>query len=139
MPYNIIDAGAYLDNRVKAGTISREDADLIHEFCEERKAMKHVTESTALVTSKGLTQFAILIAPFKECSTQDIIKGINIVEKKWKQNVRRLRIYYLKEFAHWLIIEGYNTKINITKLGSVNLLMDGDVFLKKKNIHPMPS
>lgn len=119
MPYQIINAGAYLDNRVKTGIITREDADLIHEFCEERKAMKHITESTALVISKGISQFAISIAPYKECTTQDIIKAINAVEKTWRQNTRRLRIYYLKEFAHWLVNEGYNSKINVKKLESI--------------------
>jgi integrase len=119
MPYQIINAGAYLDNQVKAGTISRDDADLIHEFCEERKATKHISEATALVTSKGLSKFAPLIAPFKQCKTQDIIKAINAIETRWKQNTRRLRIYYLKEFAHWLIDEGYNSTINIKKLDSI--------------------
>ena len=119
MPYKIINAGAYLDNQVRAGAISREDADLLHEFCEERKATKHVSESTALVTSKGLSKFAPWITPFRQCTTQNIIKAINAVESKWKQNTRRLRIYYLKEFAHWLVDEGYNSTINIKKLESI--------------------
>jgi integrase len=120
MPYQIINAGAYLDNQLKAGTISRDDADLVHEFCEERKARKHISEATALVTSKGLSKFAPSIAPFKECTTQDIIKGINAFEKIWKQNTRRLRIYYLIQFARWLVTEGYNSKINIKKLDTIN-------------------
>ena len=104
MPYAIINAGAYLNGQVKAGVITQEDADLIREFCEERKATKHIAEATALITSKGLSKFAPSIAPFKQCTTQDIIKGINAVETKWKQNTRRLRIYYLKEFAHLSLI-----------------------------------
>jgi integrase len=119
MPYKIINAGAYLDNQVKAGTLSREDAVLIQEFCEERKATKHISEATALVTSKGLSKFAPWIAPFKQCTTQDLIKGINAVEKIWKQNTRRLRIYYLKEFTRWLVDEGYNSTISIKKLDSI--------------------
>jgi integrase len=119
MPYAIINAGLYLNGQVKAGVITQEDADLIREFCEERKAIKHIAESTALVTSKGLSKFAPSIAPFKQCTTQDIIKGINEVETKWKQNTRRLRIYYLKEFALWLVEEGYNTTINVKKLESI--------------------
>jgi Site-specific recombinase XerD len=119
MPYRIIDAGAYLNNQVKAGTISREDADLIHDFCEERKATKQVSEATALVTSKGLTQFALHLAPFKECTSQDIIKAINATDKKWSQNTRRLRVFYLKTFAQWLVNEGYNSKIDIKKIDSI--------------------
>jgi integrase/recombinase XerD len=119
MPYQIINAGAYLNGQVRAGIITQEDADLIREFCEERKATKHIAEATALVTSKGLSKFAPSIAPFKQCTTQDIIKGINAVETKWKQNTKRLRIYYLKEFAHWLVDEGYNSTINIKKLDSI--------------------
>ena len=119
MPYKIINAGMYLEDQEKAGILSREDADLIREFCEERKATKHVSEATALATSKGLSKFAPLIGPFKQCKTQDIIKGINTIETKWKQNTRRLRIYYLKEFAHWLIDEGYNSTINTKKLDSI--------------------
>jgi integrase len=119
MPYQIINAGTYLDNQVKAGNLSRDDADLIHDFCEERKAIKHITESTALVTSKGLSKFAPSIAPFKQCTTQDIIKGINAVENTWKQNTRRLRIYYLIQFCLWLVNEGYNKKINVKKLNEI--------------------
>jgi hypothetical protein len=37
MPCKVLNTGAYLDNRVKAGLITREDADLIYEFCEELK------------------------------------------------------------------------------------------------------
>jgi len=47
MPCKVLNTGAYLDNRVKAGLITRENADLIYEFCEERKAMKHTTEATS--------------------------------------------------------------------------------------------
>ncbi|HUW86024.1 MAG TPA: hypothetical protein VMV55_04010, partial [Methanoregula sp.] len=119
MPYNVLNTGAYLDNRVKAGVITREDADLIQEYCEERKATKHTTEATSLVISKALTQFGISIAPYKECTTQDIIKAINAVEKIWKQNTRRLRVYYLISFAQWLVAEKYNTKINIEKLNTI--------------------
>ncbi|MEN6395947.1 MAG: site-specific integrase [Methanoregula sp.] len=119
MPYQIINAGAYLDNQVKAGILSRDDADLIHEFCEERKAIKHISEATALVTSKGLSKFAPSIAPFKQCTTQDIIKGINAVENIWKQNTRRLRIYYLIQFCLWLVNEGHNKKINVKKLNEI--------------------
>jgi hypothetical protein len=32
IPNQIIDAGAYLDNQVRAGTHPSDDADLIHEF-----------------------------------------------------------------------------------------------------------
>jgi integrase/recombinase XerD len=119
MPSPIINAGIYLDNQVKAGAISRDDADLIREFCEERKATKGISEATALVTSKGLSKFAPSISPLKECTTQNLIKGINDVEKIWKQNTRRLRIYYLLEFAHWLVDEGYNSKINVKKLDTI--------------------
>ena len=119
MPYKIINAGAYLDGQVNAGILTREDADLICEFCEERKATKHISESTALVTSKGLSKFAPLTGPFKQCTTQDIIKAINTVESLWKQNTRRLRVYYLKEFCHWLIDEKYNTTISVKKLDSI--------------------
>ncbi len=119
MPYRIINAGAYLDNQVKSGILSREDADLIRDFCEERKATKHISEATALVSSKGLSKFAELLAPFKECSTQDLIKAINAVETRWKQNTRRLRVYYLTVFARWLVEEGHNTNINLKKLGTI--------------------
>jgi len=119
MPYEIINAYAYLNNRVKDGSLTQEDADLIYEFCEERKATKHITESTALATSKSLSKFAISITPFKQCTTLDVIKAINSVEKIWKQNTRRLRIYYLKEFLHWLVEEGHNSTINIKKLDSI--------------------
>ncbi|HNX17569.1 MAG TPA: site-specific integrase [Methanoregula sp.] len=119
MPYKIINAGAYLDSQVKAGILCREDADLIREFCEERKAIKHISESTALVTSKGLSKFAPLTGPFRQCSTQDIIKAINAVEPLWRQNTRRLRVYYLKEFCHWLIEEKYNTTVSVKKLDSI--------------------
>jgi hypothetical protein len=77
MPCKVLNTGAYLDNRVKAGLITREDADLIYEFCEERKAMKHTTEATSLVIAKCLTQSGRWIAPYKGCTTQDIIKAIN--------------------------------------------------------------
>ncbi len=42
MPYQIINAGAYLNGQVRAGIIAQEDADLIREFCEERKATKYL-------------------------------------------------------------------------------------------------
>ena len=77
MTCKVLNTGAYLDNRVKAGLITREDADLIYEFCEERKAMKHTTEVTSLVIAKCLTQFGRWIAPYKGCTTLDIIKVIN--------------------------------------------------------------
>jgi hypothetical protein len=32
IPNQIIDAGAYLDNQVRAGTHPSDDADLIHDF-----------------------------------------------------------------------------------------------------------
>jgi integrase/recombinase XerD len=101
MPYKVLNTGAYLGNWVKAGVITREDADLIHEYCEERKATKHTTEATSLVISKALTQFGISIAPYKECTTQDI------------------RVYYLIAFAQWLHEEKYNTKIKIKKLAAI--------------------
>jgi len=37
MPCKVLNTGAYLNNRVKAGLITREDEDLIYEFCEELK------------------------------------------------------------------------------------------------------
>jgi hypothetical protein len=37
MPCKVLNTGAYLDNRVKAGLITCENADLIYEFCEELK------------------------------------------------------------------------------------------------------
>ncbi|MFA5346921.1 MAG: site-specific integrase [Methanoregula sp.] len=119
MTYKVLNTGAYLDNQVKAGILTREDADLIREYCEERKATKHTTEATSLVISKALTQFGKLIAPYKACTTQDIIKAINAVEKTWKQNTRRLRVYYLKSFAQWMVEEKYNTKINLKKLDAI--------------------
>lgn len=121
MPYRVINAGAYLDNQVRAGIIDREDADLIREFCEERKATKGISESTALVTTKGLMQFALKIAPLKTSTTQDIIKAINAVESKWTQNTRRLRIFYLKMFLRWLVDEGHNTQLNIKKIEDIKL------------------
>ena len=79
MPCSVLNTGAYQDNRVKADVITREDADpisdLIYEFFEERKATKHTTEATSLVTAKCLTQFGRWIAPYKGCTTQDIIKA----------------------------------------------------------------
>jgi len=59
------------------GDHPREDADLIHEFCEEREATRHTTGATSLVISKCLTQSVRCIAPYKGCTTQDIIKAIN--------------------------------------------------------------
>jgi len=77
MPCNVLNTGAYPDNRVKAGVITREDADLIYEFCEERKATKHTTGATSLVISKYLMQSGRWIAPYEGCTTQDIFKAIN--------------------------------------------------------------
>ena len=77
MPCKVINTGAYLDNRVRACVITRENADLIYEFCEVRKAMKHPTDATSLVISKCLTQSGTWIAPYEGCTTQDIIKAIN--------------------------------------------------------------
>ena len=77
MPCKVLNTGAYLNNRVKAGLITREDEDLIYEFCEERKAMKHTPEAISLVIAKYLTQSGRWIAPYKGCTTQDIIKAIN--------------------------------------------------------------
>jgi hypothetical protein len=77
MPCKVLNTGAYLDNRVKAGLITRENADLIYEFCEERKAMKHTPEAISLVIAKYLTQSGRWIAPYEGCTTQDIIKAIN--------------------------------------------------------------
>ena len=74
MPCKVLNTVAYLDNRVKAGLISREDADLIYEFCEVRKSMKHPTDATSLVISKCLTQSGRWIAPYEGYTTQDIIK-----------------------------------------------------------------
>ncbi len=67
MPYQIIDAGAYLNGQVRAGIITQEDADLIREFCEERKATKHIAEATALVTSKGLIKVCTI-----DCTLQTV-------------------------------------------------------------------
>jgi hypothetical protein len=66
MPCKVLNTGAYLDNRVKAGLITRENADLIYEFCEERKAMKHTTGATSLVISKYLMQSGNGSHPMKD-------------------------------------------------------------------------
>jgi hypothetical protein len=75
MPCKMLKTVVYLDYRVKAFVIIREDAVLVSEVCEERKAMIHTTEATSLVRSKYLTQFVRWIAPYKGCITQDIIKA----------------------------------------------------------------
>jgi site-specific recombinase XerD len=121
MPYRIINAEAYLDKQVEAGNVSREDADLINGFCEERKATKGISESTALVTAKGLTQFADMLASFKECTAEDIFKAINATRDEWSQNTRRLRVFYLKTFFQWLIRKGYNTEIDTKDLEEISI------------------
>lgn len=121
MPYDKIDIATYLAKQAAANLIIREDADLISEFSEEYKATKHIGDATALVIAKGITKFGNRIGPFSQCTTQDIIKAINEVHGKWKQNTRRLRIYYLKEFVHWMVEEGHNTRVNLKKLEQIRI------------------
>ena len=66
MPCKVLNTGAYLDNRVKAGLITCEDADLIFEFCEELKAMKHTTEATSLVIAKCLSSLGNESHPIRD-------------------------------------------------------------------------
>lgn len=120
MPYQTINIGSYLDGQVRDGHITQSDANLLREFCEWRRASRHTTDSTGLSIAKTVSKFTLYLeAPFKECSTSHIIRAINAVDKIWKQNTRRLRVYYLLEFSRWLVEEGYNLKIDLKKLDNI--------------------
>jgi len=120
MPYETIDVASYLDGQVKCGHISRDDAFLIRDFCEWRKASRHTSAATSLSIAKTVSKFTpYLEASFKECSTSHLIRAINAVDRVWKQNTRRLRVYYLLEFSRWLVEEGHNSKIDLKKMDSI--------------------
>jgi len=119
MPYREINIQTYLSNQITAGSISQEDGDLIHEFITERKATKGISDGTCLVTAKGLSKFIAMLPPLKECKTSDIFKALNAVGEMWKQNTRRLRIFYFKTFLLWLIDEGHNNILNLKKIEAI--------------------
>jgi integrase len=105
--------------RVQVGAMTQEDADLVSLYCEERRATDHIQETTTTIIIKSLISVVPDLAPFKECTTPQVIKMVNATESRWSQNTRRLRIVILKKFLRWLITEGYNTTLNLQKVDSI--------------------
>ncbi|EHQ35342.1 site-specific integrase [Methanoplanus limicola] len=127
MPYAEINIKSYLTGQATDGHICPDDADLIQEFIEERKATCGLADSTSIATAKAICKFVAIttergeqiLSPLRDCKTSDVYQALNVVSKIWKQNTRRLRVHYLKIFLLWLIEEGQNPNLDPKKIESI--------------------
>jgi len=109
-----------LSRRIQAGAMTQDDADLVSSYCEERRATDHIKENTVDSIIKALISVVPYLAPFKECTTPQVIKMVNTSESHWGPNTRRLKIILTKKFLKWLVDEGYNTTLNLPKVISIH-------------------
>lgn len=110
-------ADKYLDERLKSGRITADDASLLQSYIAERKATRHLSVGRVNKIYFTLLRWRDFVPPFRENTIHDVYKGIeglgNALNKKgsprFARNTISDTVATVKTFYLWMIEEGYST------------------------------
>jgi len=106
-----------IDNAIRAGQLTVEDARLIRDFIAEIKATRGIGVSRANKLTYILVSWRQYIGPFRTNTVADFYRGIEALREArhgdagipYKQNTLKDHLTLLKRFSRWLRANGYSS------------------------------
>jgi len=110
-----------IKNAIEEGVITEEDGKLIHGLIAEVTANKNITDTRKLIIASVLVGFRKFLPPFLECETIDIQNAVNefLETTELAKDTQRSWIGVLKQFLNWMMEDGLNLKLNVTKIARI--------------------
>jgi site-specific recombinase XerD len=104
-----------INDALKAGQLTADDARLIRDFVAEIKATRGIGVSRANKLTYSLVSWRQYIGPFRTNTVADLYRGLEALREArhdnipYKQNTLKDHIVLLKRFFRWLRANGYST------------------------------
>lgn len=113
------DPDEYLSVKVKEGTVTRDDADLILRFLDEEANRSGLTEHTTLSNSRYIFHTVERVPDIRKWDNQKINGYVRECRKKYKANTTRKHVLLTRQFCEWLVKNKLNTSLEMDGIRAI--------------------